>query len=328
MPRVAALIAATLKLQDPVDASYFAANLRRFDAALTPWIDGIARVRTLYAGTPVAITEPVFGYEAQALGLRILTPPSFALAIMDGNDPSPQDTQTEISLFTAKRVKVFFYNQQAVAPITVRLLGLARSQHIAIVGVYETKPLAMTYQQWMLAELQAAGRVAGYRVRLPRTGLPWPFHSLSAERAHHLLGPLRAIARTQPPEDSQFLHGHSRARAPSPFQASACRRGRVVRRNRTGYQRRDLRVVWRRGRTRLARSPIPQPASLQRGMRRSALVRVAETSKARCGHGIHRLGRRPRNVFPLHHPAVLWPHVNRRRARHVPQPLLLHRMPR
>jgi zinc/manganese transport system substrate-binding protein len=158
MPRVAALITATLKLQDPVDASYFAANLRRFDAALTPWIDGIARVRKLYAGTPVAITEPVFGYEAQALGLRILTPPSFAMAIMDGIDPSPQDTQTEISLFTARRVKVFFYNQQAVAPITVRLLGLARSQHIAIVGVYETKPLSMTYQQWMLAELQATQR--------------------------------------------------------------------------------------------------------------------------------------------------------------------------
>ena len=155
MPRVAALIAAALSRQDPADAAVFAANLRAFDASLKPWIDGIAALRKQYAGTPVAVTEPVFGYAAQALGLQILTPSSFALAIMEGNDPSPQDAQSEIDLFTKNRVKVFFYNQQAVAPITVRLLGLAHAHHIAVVGVYETKPAARTYQQWMLAELQA-----------------------------------------------------------------------------------------------------------------------------------------------------------------------------
>lgn len=155
MPRVAALVAAELSRQDRADAASFAANLRAFDLSLKPWTAGIAAVRKQYAGTPVAITEPVFGYEALALGLKILTPNSFALAIMQGNDPSPQDAQTETDLFTQNRVKVFFYNQQAVAPITVKLLGLARSHHIAVVGVYETKPLAMTYQQWMLAELQA-----------------------------------------------------------------------------------------------------------------------------------------------------------------------------
>jgi len=155
MPRVAALIAAELSRQDPADKATFAANLRAFNASLKPWIDGIAALRRQYAGTPVAITEPVFAYEIQALGLTTLTPNSFALAIMQGNDPAPQDAQTEINLFSKNRVKVFFYNQQAVAPITVKLLGLARSHHIAIVGVYETKPRSKTYQQWMLAELQA-----------------------------------------------------------------------------------------------------------------------------------------------------------------------------
>lgn len=155
MPRVAALVAAALSRQDPAGAATFAANLRRFDATLKPWTNGIAALRKRYAGTPIAITEPVFSYEAQALGLKILTPNSFALAIMEGNDPSPQDAQLETNLFTANKVKAFFYNQQAVAPITVRLLGLARSHRIAIVGVYETKPSSRTYQQWMLAELQA-----------------------------------------------------------------------------------------------------------------------------------------------------------------------------
>jgi zinc/manganese transport system substrate-binding protein len=155
MPRVAALIAAALGRQDPADKRLFAAHLRAFDRSLKPWTDLISVVRKRFAGTPVAITEPVFGYAANALGFKILTPNSFAMAIMQGNDPAPQDVLAEQDLFTRNEVKVFFYNQQAVAPITVRLLALARAHHIPIVGVYETKPRDKTYQQWMLAEVQA-----------------------------------------------------------------------------------------------------------------------------------------------------------------------------
>ena len=155
MPRVATLVVAALSRQDPQDRATFQARLATFDRSLKPWTDLIAQVRRRYAGTPVAITEPVFGYAANALGLQILTPPSFALAIQEGNDPAPQDVQVEKSLFTGNKVKVFFYNQQAVAPITVTLLGLARAHHIPIVGVYETRPLSKTYQQWMLVEIQA-----------------------------------------------------------------------------------------------------------------------------------------------------------------------------
>ena len=155
MPRIAPRIVAALARQDPVDAATFRANLKTFDASLRPWTNLIAQVKRRYAGTPIAITEPVFGYAAEAMGLKILTPNSFALAIMEGNDPSPQDVQVEKGLFTGSKVKAFFYNQQAVAPITVTLLSLARSRHIPIVGVYETKPLTKNYQQWMLAEVQA-----------------------------------------------------------------------------------------------------------------------------------------------------------------------------
>jgi zinc/manganese transport system substrate-binding protein len=155
MPRLAALIAADLSRQDPAGKQIFATNVRAFDRSLKPWTDLIATVKKRFAGTPVAITEPVFGYAALAMGFKILTPNSFAMAIMQGNDPAPQDVQTEEDLFTRNAVKCFFYNQQAVAPITVRLLALARAHHIPIVGVYETKPLNKTYQQWMLAETNA-----------------------------------------------------------------------------------------------------------------------------------------------------------------------------
>lgn len=155
MPALAPLIVAALSRQDPADAAAFHANLRAFDASLAPWTALIASVRKRYPAVPIAITEPVFGYAADALGFRILTPRSFALAIQQGNDPSPQDVQAEKGLFTGGKIRLFYYNQQAVAPITETLLGMARARRIPIIGVYETRPLARNYQQWMMAEIQA-----------------------------------------------------------------------------------------------------------------------------------------------------------------------------
>ena len=59
---------------DPAKGATFQANMRRFDASLTPWTNRIASWRRRFKGAPVAVTEPVFGYEAQAIGLHILTP--------------------------------------------------------------------------------------------------------------------------------------------------------------------------------------------------------------------------------------------------------------
>ena len=72
-----------------------------------------------------------------------------------GTNPAPQDVQFEENLFKQKKVRLFAYNQQAVAPVTARLLPLARAAHIPVVGVYETKPQAMSYQHWMVAEMDA-----------------------------------------------------------------------------------------------------------------------------------------------------------------------------
>ena len=155
MPRVGALVVAQLVKDDPPDAATFRANLRAFDASLAAYTRVIAQVKRRFVGTPVAVTEPVFGYALDAAGLRVLTPRSFQLAIQEGNDPAPQDVQIEKGLFTGNKVKLFAYNQQAVAPITAGLLPLARAHHIPIVGVYETKPLSMSYQQWMVAEMTA-----------------------------------------------------------------------------------------------------------------------------------------------------------------------------
>ncbi len=168
MPRVAALVADRLSALDLADKATFRANVRRFDASLAAYTRRIAALRRRYGGTPVAVTEPVFGYALRALGLHVLTPSSFQLAIEEGNDPSPQDVQTERGLLSGKRVKMLAYDQQAIAPVTLSLLTIARAHHIPIIGVYETMPLSKTYQGWMLAEMNAVDQALGHGVSTER----------------------------------------------------------------------------------------------------------------------------------------------------------------
>jgi zinc/manganese transport system substrate-binding protein len=89
VPRVAAAIEAALARLDPPDATVFAANLAAFDVSLRPVEAVIASIRRRYLGAPVAYTERVPGYLLQAAGLTVVTPPGFAAAIENGNDPSP-----------------------------------------------------------------------------------------------------------------------------------------------------------------------------------------------------------------------------------------------
>jgi zinc/manganese transport system substrate-binding protein len=156
MPAVARAIAADLSALRPSYAGYFRASLARFDASLRPWQTAIAQFRAQYAGTPVAVTEPVGDYLLQALGLKIATPFGLQADIMNGVDPSPQYVALQQSLFSQHKVKIFVYNQQVTDELTATFLGQAQHSGIPVVGVYETMPTpGFTYQSWMLAEVGA-----------------------------------------------------------------------------------------------------------------------------------------------------------------------------
>ncbi|MDR5645353.1 metal ABC transporter solute-binding protein, Zn/Mn family [Burkholderia cenocepacia] len=156
MPAVAKAVAADLATLDPAHATYFAANARKFDASLKPWLAALASFKARYGHTPVAATEPVANYMLEAAGVNVRTPFSLQAAIMNGTDPSPQDIGTQNGLFTKHAVKVFVYNQQVTDALTQSFLDLAKKNGVPIVGVYETMPTpGFTYQSWMLAEINA-----------------------------------------------------------------------------------------------------------------------------------------------------------------------------
>jgi zinc/manganese transport system substrate-binding protein len=122
----------------------------------------VIRIHTRYPGAPVAYTERVPEYLLDAAGLQVASPPGFAQAIEDGNEPSAQDTQTMDDLITGRRVRALVYNAQATSPVTDHVKDLAGQAGIPVVAVTETQPdSASNFQAWQLAQIQALLQALG-----------------------------------------------------------------------------------------------------------------------------------------------------------------------
>jgi zinc/manganese transport system substrate-binding protein len=152
MPAVAKALAAALSAADPPHADYCATGLRAFLASLQPVNDKIAAIRGKYAGATAAATEPVFGYMADELHLMLLER-RFQLSIMNNTEPSAGDLAAFDNDLKMHKVRVLFYNKQASDKIVQHLVDLARASNIPVVGVTETCPPGLSYQNWMLSEL-------------------------------------------------------------------------------------------------------------------------------------------------------------------------------
>ena len=154
MPAVAKALAAALSAANPAHADNYTTGLRAFLASLQPLSDKVAAIRGNYAGATVAATEPVFGYMANALHLTLLDQ-RFQLSIMNNTEPSAGDLAAFESDLKMHKIRVLFYNKQASDKIVQHLVNLARSSKIPVVGVTETCPPGLSYQIWMLSELDA-----------------------------------------------------------------------------------------------------------------------------------------------------------------------------
>jgi zinc/manganese transport system substrate-binding protein len=152
MPAVAEALAATLTAADPAHSLEYAARLKTFLASLKPVTAKIAALREKYAGAPVTASEPVFGYMAGVLGLKMRNE-SFQLSIMNDTEPSARDVAAFETDLKTHQVRVMFYNKQASDKAVQRLVDLAHKAKIPVVGVTETMPANVSFQDWMLGEI-------------------------------------------------------------------------------------------------------------------------------------------------------------------------------
>jgi zinc/manganese transport system substrate-binding protein len=154
MPALARAVSAALAAADPAHKSVYDANLATFIESMKPLDAKVAALRARYQRTPVTATEPVFGYMADALGLDMRNQ-RFQLAAMNDTEASASDIAAFERDLRERRVRVLIYNSQATEALTRRMLDLAKQSKVPTVSVTETAPPNVSYQQWMLAQLNA-----------------------------------------------------------------------------------------------------------------------------------------------------------------------------
>jgi zinc/manganese transport system substrate-binding protein len=149
---------------DPKDASYFEQRRALFQAReLAEYNRLRSSIRARYGGVPVGYSESIFQPLGEDLGLRLLTPYSFAKAIAEGVDVSAADKQTVDRQAEERSIKVWVYNSQNATPDVQRVNQLARAAHIPITTITETlAPPSDTFEQWQAAQL-ASLRAALHR---------------------------------------------------------------------------------------------------------------------------------------------------------------------
>jgi zinc/manganese transport system substrate-binding protein len=149
-----------LEAIDPDHKADYDKGGAQFLESLKPLEAKIADMRKKYSGTPIAASEPVFGYQAGLIGLTVLDE-KFALAVMNNAEPSASEVAGfEVDL-KGHKAKAMLFNAQASEPAVQRLVQMAKENHIPVVGVSETEPAGSNYQKWMLGQLDALDAALG-----------------------------------------------------------------------------------------------------------------------------------------------------------------------
>ena len=154
MKAAAKALVADLTAVDPAHKADYEQGEAKFLDSLKPLDDKIATMRKSYAGQPVTASEPVFGYQAGLIGLKVHNE-KYALAIMNNAEPTPSEVAAFENDLKGRKVKAMLYNAQASEPAVGKLVDLAKANGIPVVGVSETEPPNSTYQDWMLGQLNA-----------------------------------------------------------------------------------------------------------------------------------------------------------------------------
>jgi len=164
LPAIAKALSADLAKRDPANAVHYEANLRAFQTSLEAIDKEIAEVKKTYAGTEVTATEPVFGYMAEALGLKMLNY-DFQVALMNDAEPSATQVAAFENSLKDGSAKILFYNSQVTDEATTRLLDIAKQNKVTVIGVTETEPAGQTIQTWFGGQIDAVQKALAARTQ-------------------------------------------------------------------------------------------------------------------------------------------------------------------
>jgi zinc/manganese transport system substrate-binding protein len=155
--RFIATVTTDLSRADPGDRAYFTAHEHTFETVdLAGYHAAVAGIRARFRGRPVGASESIVVYLCRALGLDLVTPPTFLRAISEGTDVSAADTATIDAQIRDRAIDVYLENTQNLTPDVQTQVDAVRAAHIPLVPVTETlQPAGTTFQAWQTRQLLA-----------------------------------------------------------------------------------------------------------------------------------------------------------------------------
>ncbi len=163
---VAAEIAKRLAEIDSAQAAEYRSNAAEFGRKADEIAASERAIGTAHPSGSVVATEPVAYYLLRAAGITDRTPPGFAAAVEEGDDPSPADVAAMLDLISSHQVSVLLFNPQTESPATKQIEDAAQRASLPVVTVTETLPQGVDYLTW---QRDTVNQLAGQFDKAPQT---------------------------------------------------------------------------------------------------------------------------------------------------------------
>ena len=141
-------IAKRLAEIDSANANEYRANAVEFGKQADDIAASERAIGKAHPSGSVVATEPVAYYLLRNAGITDRTPPGFASAVEEGDDPSPADVAAMLDLINTHQVSVLLFNPQTETAATKQIADAARRASLPVVTVTETLPQGMDYLTW------------------------------------------------------------------------------------------------------------------------------------------------------------------------------------
>jgi zinc/manganese transport system substrate-binding protein len=145
---VAEEIAKRLGEIDSAHADEYRSNAETFGNQANQIAASARAIGTAHPSGSVVATEPVAYYLLRNAGIADRTPPGFASAVEEGDDPSPADVAAMLDLIDTRQVSVLLFNPQTETAATEQIRDAAQRVALPVVSVTETLPEGVDYLTW------------------------------------------------------------------------------------------------------------------------------------------------------------------------------------
>ena len=163
---VAEEIAKRLAEIEPAHADDYRSNAAEFGRQADAIAESERAIGKAHPSGSVVATEPVAYYLLRNAGITDRTPPGFASAVEEGDDPSPADVAAMLDLINTHQVSVLLFNPQTETAATKQIEDAARRASLPVVTVTETLPQGVDYLTW---QRDTVDELAGQFDKAPQT---------------------------------------------------------------------------------------------------------------------------------------------------------------